>query len=80
MATHNIAGILDHIDPQISTILHRALEGEEISWQDGLQVCQTSGIDFHAVCLVADEMRRRQVGEVVTYVGQPQYQLHQCVY
>ena len=68
MATHNIAGILDHIDPQISTILHRALEGEEISWQDGLQVCQTSGIDFHAVCLVADEMRRRQVGEVVTYV------------
>ena len=68
MATHNIAGILDHIDPQISTILHRALEGEEISWQDGLQVCQTSGINFHAVCLVADEMRRRQVGEVVTYV------------
>jgi 7,8-didemethyl-8-hydroxy-5-deazariboflavin synthase CofH subunit len=68
VATHNIAGILDHIDPQISTILHRALEGEEISWQDGLQVCQTSGINFHAVCLVADEMRRRQVGEVVTYV------------
>ncbi len=68
MATHNIAGILDHIDPQISTILHRALEGEEISWQDGLQVCQTSGINFHAVCLVADEMRRRQVGDVVTYV------------
>ena len=68
MATHNIAGILDHIDPQISTILHRALEGEEISWQDGLQVCQTNGIDFHAVCLVADEMRRRQVGDVVTYV------------
>ena len=68
MATNHIAGILDHIDPQIRTILYRALEGEELSWQDGLQLCQTHGIDFHAVCLVADEMRRRQVGEVVTYV------------
>lgn len=68
MATDHIAGILDHIDPQIRTILHRALEDEELSWQDGLQLCQTNGIDFHAVCLVADEMRRRQVGEVVTYV------------
>ena len=68
MATDHIAGILDHIDPQIRTILHRALEEEELSWQDGLQLCQTNGIDFHAVCLVADEMRRRQVGEVVTYV------------
>jgi len=68
VATDHIAGILDHIDPQIRTILHRALEEEELSWQDGLQLCQTNGIDFHAVCLVADEMRRRQVGEVVTYV------------
>jgi FO synthase subunit 2 len=68
VATNHIAGILDHIDPQIRTILYRALEGEELSWQDGLQLCQTHGIDFHAVCLVADEMRRRQVGEVVTYV------------
>ena len=68
MATDHIAGILDHIDPQIRTILHRALEEEELSWQDGLQLCQTNGIDFHAVYLIADEMRRRQVGEVVTYV------------
>ena len=68
MAIDKIAGILEHIDPQISTILHRALEDEEISWQDGLRLCETNGIDFHAVCLVADEMRKRQVGDVVTYV------------
>ncbi len=68
MATNHIAGILDHIDPQIRAILYHALEGAELSWQDGLQLCQANGIDFHAVCLVADEMRRRQVGEVVTYV------------
>ena len=68
MATNHIAGILDAIDPQIRAILYHALEGAELSWQDGLQLCQANGIDFHAVCLVADEMRRRQVGEVVTYV------------
>jgi FO synthase subunit 2 len=68
VATDHIAGILDHIDPQIRTILRRALEEGELSWRDGLQLCQTNGVDFHAVCLVADEMRRRQVGEVVTYV------------
>ncbi|MCS6925572.1 MAG: 5-amino-6-(D-ribitylamino)uracil--L-tyrosine 4-hydroxyphenyl transferase CofH [Candidatus Binatia bacterium] len=68
MAPNGLAGILDHIDAQVSTILHRALEGEELSWQDGLRLCETNGRDLQAVCLVADEMRRRQVGDVVTYV------------
>jgi len=68
VAIDKIAGILEHIDQQISTILHRALEDEEISWQDGLHLCETNGIDLHAICLVADEMRKRQVGDVVTYV------------
>lgn len=68
MAPNGLAGILDHIDAQVSTILHRALEGEELSWQEGLRLCETNGRELHAVCLVADEMRRRQVGDVVTYV------------
>ncbi|MGH7964251.1 MAG: 5-amino-6-(D-ribitylamino)uracil--L-tyrosine 4-hydroxyphenyl transferase CofH, partial [Candidatus Binatia bacterium] len=68
MATNGLAGILEHIDPQVSTTLHRALEEEEISWSEGLRLCETNGLDLQAMCLVADEMRRRQVGEVVTYV------------
>lgn len=68
MAPNGLAGILDHIDAQVRTILHRALEGEELSWQEGLRLCETNGLDLQAVCLVADEMRRRQVGDVVTYV------------
>ena len=68
MATNGLAGVLEHIDPQVSTILHRALDGEEISWSDGLRLCETNGLDLQALCLVADEMRRRQVGDVVTYV------------
>jgi FO synthase subunit 2 len=68
VATNGLAGVLEHIDPQVSTILHRALDGEEISWSDGLRLCETNGLDLQALCLVADEMRRRQVGDVVTYV------------
>ena len=68
MATNGLASVLEHIDPQVSTILHRALDGEEVSWQEGLRLCETNGLDLQVMCLVADEMRRRQVGEVVTYV------------
>jgi len=68
VATNGLAAVLEHVDSQVSTILHHALEGEEISWSEGLRLCEANGLDLQAVCLVADEMRRRQVGDVVTYV------------
>lgn len=68
MATNGLSAILEHTDRDVSTILNCALEGEEVSWSDGLRLCETNGLDLQAVCLVADEMRRRQVGDVVTYV------------
>lgn len=68
MATNQIAGLLDHIDPQVSRILYDVLEDGEVSWEAGFRLCQTDGLDLHAVCLVADEMRRRHAGDVVTYV------------
>jgi FO synthase subunit 2 len=60
--------LLDKIDATVGAILARALEGDEISWQDGLRLCQTSGTEFQATIAAADELRRRQVGEIVTYV------------
>jgi len=59
---------LDHIDPGVRTILNRALDGHEISWQEGLRLCETTGSELHATVFAADELRRRQVGDVVTYV------------
>ena len=52
----------------VRRILDRALDGEEISWQEALQLCETTGVDFQATVMAADELRRRQVGDVVTYV------------
>ncbi len=52
----------------IDRILTRALDGEEISWQEALRLLETRGPDLQAVIAAADELRRRQVGDVVTYV------------
>src|SRR5262245_37337477 len=60
--------LLDNIDQTVSAILWRALEGDEISWEDGLRLCETNGKEFQATVVAADELRQRQVGEVVTYV------------
>jgi FO synthase subunit 2 len=68
VASNGLAAVLEHIDREVSTILHRALADEELSWNEGLRLCETNGLDLQALCLVADEMRRRQVGEIVTYV------------
>jgi FO synthase subunit 2 len=60
--------LFDKVSPEVRNILARALEDHEISWQEGLRLCQTDGIDFQAMVVAADELRRRQVGDIVTYV------------
>src|SRR5262249_58707664 len=49
-------------------VLARVLDGHEVTVDEGLALAGVSGRDLHALTLVADEMRRRQAGDVVTYV------------
>ena len=60
--------LFDRVSPEIRNILDSALDGHEVSWQDALRLCHTDGLDFQALTVTADELRRRQVGDVVTYV------------
>jgi FO synthase subunit 2 len=64
----NIESLLKKADSFISEILNRALSDKEISASEGLRLYNTSGIDFHLIGLVADEIRRKRVGDTVTYV------------
>jgi FO synthase subunit 2 len=64
----NIESLLKKSDSFISEILNKALSDKEISASEGLRLYNTSGIDFHLVGLVADEIRNRRVGDMVTYV------------
>jgi FO synthase subunit 2 len=66
--TINIDSLFKNADPIVSGILNNALSDKEISVEDALSLYTTTGIDFHLVGLVADEIRRRRVGDVVSYV------------
>ena len=66
--SENIEALLKNSDSFISEILNKALSDKEISAQEGLRLYDAAGIDFHLVGLVADEIRKRRVGDTVTYV------------
>ncbi len=60
--------LLSAIDPAVAQILGQALEGHDISAEDAVTLFETSGLELHALLMTADELRRRRVGDVVTYV------------
>ncbi len=64
----NIDSLFKNADPIISDILNKALSEKEISAEEGLALYNSEGIDFHLVGMAADELRRRRVGNIVTYV------------
>ena len=66
--TTNIESLLKNADPIVSEILNNVLSEKEISEVDALRLYNTTEIDFHLVGLVADEIRRRRVGDIVSYV------------
>jgi len=66
--TINIDSLFKNADPLVSEILNNALSEKEITGKEGLILYQTKGIDFHLVGLVADELRKRRVGNTVSYV------------
>ena len=66
--TLNIDTLFRNADPVVSEILNKALSEKEITAKEGLELYDTTGIDFHLVGLVADELRKRRVGDIVSYV------------
>jgi len=66
--TNNIDVLFKNADPIVSEILDKALSEKEISAEEGLELYKTNGIEFHLVGMVANELRKRRVGDVVSYV------------
>ena len=63
-----LAALLNGVDPAVASALNRALAGKDITVADADLLFATSGVEFAATTMVADELRRRVVGDVVTYV------------
>ena len=53
---------------QLGLILDRAAAGEALGEADIVQLFAARGVGFEAVCEVADDLRRRVNGDVVSYV------------
>jgi len=56
------------LDPTVRRVLDRALDGHEVTVGDGLALATVKGRELHALALVADDLRARQAGDLVTYV------------
>jgi FO synthase subunit 2 len=60
--------LLKGIDPVISSTLDRALGDKEISEDQAVELFDSNGTEMNVIVLVANELRRRTVGNNVTYV------------
>jgi FO synthase subunit 2 len=67
-AAGSFAAVLDRASSDVRAILARALDGHEVSVDDAQALAETRGRDLQALAMVADEMRRRQAGDHVTFV------------
>ncbi|MEX2060674.1 MAG: 5-amino-6-(D-ribitylamino)uracil--L-tyrosine 4-hydroxyphenyl transferase CofH, partial [Nitrosopumilaceae archaeon] len=68
MALSNLDVFFKDADPEIAATLDRALSEKEITTEEATRLYEARGMDFHLVGAVADELRKRRVGDCVTYV------------
>jgi FO synthase len=54
--------------PPVARILERARAGKELTHAEGLGLAEVTAEDLEALVAVADEIRRRRAGDIITYV------------
>jgi 7,8-didemethyl-8-hydroxy-5-deazariboflavin synthase CofH subunit len=60
--------VLRAASPKVAEPLEKALGGTDLGLEEGLTLAKVEGDDFLALVRVADEIRRRVVGDRITYV------------
>lgn len=63
-----LESLLKNADPVVAAALDRALDGKDISVDEAIVLFDGTGLEMNLTVAVADELRRRTVGDVVTYV------------
>ena len=64
----NLDAIIGGIRPETAAVLNRALSGEDITSEEAVVLFGAEGQEYNAMVMTADELRRRTVGDIVTYV------------
>lgn len=60
--------LFKNIDPVISSILDASLGGKEIDEEESVELFNAEGRSIFAISIVADELRKRSVGDNITFV------------
>ena len=63
-----LESILRDLDPVISDILNQSLDSKNISIKQDIKLLQTTGTEMIMTAMVADNLRRKAVGDNVTFV------------
>ena len=63
-----LESILRDIDPVISDILNQSIDSKNISFKQAIELFQTTGTEMIMTAMVADNLRRKAVGDNVTFV------------
>jgi 7,8-didemethyl-8-hydroxy-5-deazariboflavin synthase CofH subunit len=66
--TGSLRPTLDFASRDVRRILGAVLDGAELSVEDGITLTAVTGPDLLALTVAADTMRRRHVGDVVTFI------------
>jgi len=60
--------ILKNIDPIISSIIDKVIEGNNITESEGIELFQSHGLELNLIVAVANYLCKRKRGDLVTYV------------
>jgi len=63
-----IDSLLKRADPVVAAALDRALSGNDVSVDEAIALFDSTGLEMNLAVMVADELRRKTVGNNVTYV------------
>ena len=64
----NFDHILKYIDPIISSIINKVIEGNNISESETLELFNSRGLELNLIVTVANYLCKRKKGDLVTYV------------
>ena len=64
----NLESVIGALKPETAAVLDRALSGEDITVEEAVVLFETEGQEYNALVMTANELRRRTVGDIVTYV------------
>jgi 5-amino-6-(D-ribitylamino)uracil---L-tyrosine 4-hydroxyphenyl transferase len=64
----NLDSIIKNIDPIISDILNRVIDGNQISEDETTELFNSNGIELNLIVIVANHLCKRKKRDIVTYV------------